>query len=79
MSPLPWANWAKTCDARVALSYLGHPQARTTAPMDTPIAVSLAAVLLTALGIDALIYGSEHLIFLTKKFVDLIEWVAFWR
>lgn len=47
--------------------------------MDTPIAVSLAAVLLTALGIDALIYGREHLIFLTKKFVDLIEWVAFWR
>ena len=47
--------------------------------MDTPIAVSLAAVLLTALGIDALIYGSAHLIFLTKKFVDLIEWVAFWR
>lgn len=47
--------------------------------MDTPIAVSLAAVLLTALGIDALIYGSDHLIFLTKKFVDLIEWVAFWR
>ena len=47
--------------------------------MDTPIAISLAVVLLTALGIDALVYGGEHLIFLTKKFVDLIDWLAFWR
>jgi len=29
--------------------------------------------------VDTVVFGNEHLIFLTKKFLDLLEWVAFWR
>jgi len=26
-----------------------------------------------------MMFGTEHLIFLGKKFFELIEWIAFWR
>ena len=47
--------------------------------MTTPIAIVLATAVIVALGVDTMMYGNQHLIFLVKKFVDLIEWVAFWR
>ncbi|MFZ5961447.1 hypothetical protein ACOXXX_00710 [Thalassococcus sp. BH17M4-6] len=43
------------------------------------IAVVMGVVLVTALGIDYAIFGSEHLLFLGKKFFVLLDWVAFWR
>ena len=39
----------------------------------------LAALILAAIGVDVMIYGSEHLLFLGKKFADLLEYMAFWR
>ncbi len=47
--------------------------------MTNTIALGLAALVLGALAIDVLIYGSDHLIFLSKKLLDLIDWLAFWR
>ena len=47
--------------------------------MTTPIAIVLATAVIVALGVDTMMYGNQHMIFLVKKFVDLIEWVAFWR
>ncbi|MBQ0803690.1 MULTISPECIES: hypothetical protein [unclassified Sulfitobacter] len=47
--------------------------------MNTPITLVLAALLTIGLVVDTFYFGTEHLIFLTKKFMDLIEWVAFWR
>ena len=47
--------------------------------MTNKIALSLALLILAALSLDAFLYGSEHLIFLGKKFADLLEWTAFWR
>lgn len=47
--------------------------------MTNPIALVLAILLIGALVLDTLNYGNEHLIFLSKKFLDLIEWLAFWR
>ena len=47
--------------------------------MNTPIALVLASLIVGGLAVDAAVYGSEHLVFLSKKFLDLLEWVAFWR
>lgn len=42
-------------------------------------AAILALLILAAIGVDVLIYGSEHMVFLGKKFADMLEWMAFWR
>lgn len=47
--------------------------------MDTRIAAVLALILIILGIIDVVIYGSEHFIFLAKKLVELLDWIAFWR
>ena len=47
--------------------------------MTNSIALGLAIFLLVVGGIDYMLYGTEHFVFLGKKFMDLLEWVAFWR
>lgn len=47
--------------------------------MNTPIFLVLATIILGALVADTMMYGNEHLIFLGKEMLDLIEWIAFWR
>ena len=47
--------------------------------MTNLIAIVLGLILITALAVDTMFYGTEHLIFLGKKMLELIEWVAFWR
>ena len=42
-------------------------------------AVILALLIVGAVALDLTIYGSEHLVFLGKKFADMLEWMAFWR
>lgn len=47
--------------------------------MTNSIAFVLGLLIVGALAVDVWMYGSEHLIFLSKKLFDLIEWMAFWR
>ena len=47
--------------------------------MTNTIAVSLGALILGAVAIDMLLFGTEHLLFLARKLADFIEWLAFWR
>ncbi len=47
--------------------------------MNTPISLVLGFILIGAFTVDTLMYENENLVFLSKKFLDLIEWVAFWR
>lgn len=47
--------------------------------MNTPIALVLGFLLIGAAVVDVTMFGTEHLLFLTKKFMDLLEWIAFWR
>ena len=47
--------------------------------MTNTIAFWLAALILAALAVDVFVFGTEHLIFLGKKLLALIEWLAFWR
>ena len=47
--------------------------------MTNRLAIILGSFLVAALVIDMILFGTEHVIFLAKKFTELIEWVAFWR
>lgn len=47
--------------------------------MDTRVSVFLAAALAVAIGADLLLTGGEGLLFMARKFLHLLDWVAFWR
>lgn len=47
--------------------------------MTNRIALFLGAALTALIVLDMLLFGTEHIVFLSKKMVDLIEWMAFWR
>lgn len=47
--------------------------------MTNRIALVLALMIIAALAIDIFVYGSAHMIFLGKKFLEFLEWIAFWR
>lgn len=47
--------------------------------MTNRIALVLGLIIAAAIVADAMVYGNQHLIFLAKKFAELIEWIAFWR
>lgn len=47
--------------------------------MTNQIAIGLALLILGAITVDVMLYGTEHLLFLARKMADLIEWLAFWR
>ena len=47
--------------------------------MTNRIAAFLGLILLGLLLADVLVFGSEHIVFLAKKLLDLIDWMAFWR
>jgi len=42
-------------------------------------AVIFALLIIGAIALDVVIFGSDHLVFLGKKFADMLEWMAFWR
>ncbi len=47
--------------------------------MNTPISLFLGTLIVGGLIVDAALFGSDHLVFLVKKFFELVEWIAFWR
>jgi hypothetical protein len=47
--------------------------------MTNTIALYLGIVILGAIGLDIFINDGHALVFLTRKLVGLIEYVAFWR
>ncbi len=47
--------------------------------MTNSIAVVLGLLIICAFAADYVYFGTEHTVFLAKKFTDLIEWLAFWR
>ncbi|KIC49072.1 hypothetical protein [Tateyamaria sp. ANG-S1] len=47
--------------------------------MTNSIALVLALLIIGAITADVMLYGTEHLIFLGKRFAELLEWIAFWR
>ncbi|WP_082135182.1 hypothetical protein [Puniceibacterium sp. IMCC21224] len=51
----------------------------TAATMTNFLAIALGLVIIAGIGADYMLYGTEHLLFLGKKFLTLLGWVAFWR
>ena len=47
--------------------------------MTNRIAFVLGLLIIGAIVVDYIYYGTEHVVFLAKKMTDLIEWLAFWR
>jgi hypothetical protein len=47
--------------------------------MTNPIALVLAILIVIALGVDLILFGSGHVVFLGKKLFQFLEWLAFWR
>ncbi|WP_425039144.1 hypothetical protein [Primorskyibacter sp. S187A] len=47
--------------------------------MTNGIAFWTGLSILVCIGIDWVFFGTEHFLFLSKKGLDLIEWLAFWR
>ncbi|MGV6847265.1 MAG: hypothetical protein ACWA5A_02675 [Marinibacterium sp.] len=47
--------------------------------MTDRIALFLAIVILIAVIADVSVFGTQHIIFLSKKLQNLIDWLAFWR
>jgi hypothetical protein len=47
--------------------------------MTNRIAAVLGLLIVGLLLADILIFGSEHIVFLSKKFLNLVDWMAFWR
>ena len=39
----------------------------------------LFLLILLAVGYDVLVNGSENIIFLFRKFIELLDWLIFWR
>lgn len=47
--------------------------------MTNTIALYLGIVILGAIGLDLFFNDGQAVVFLTRKFVNLIEYLAFWR
>jgi hypothetical protein len=47
--------------------------------MTDRIALGLALLLAALIGADLSLNGGAGLLFLARKFIDLMEWVEFWR
>ena len=47
--------------------------------MTNPIALGIFFSVVLAIGIDWMVFGTEHFLFLAKKGLELLEWLAFWR
>lgn len=47
--------------------------------MTDRLALFFGILLIAAIAGDLIFYDGETLLFLSKKFLDLIEWIAFWR
>lgn len=47
--------------------------------MTNSIAIGLAVLIAGGIAADLALSDGQNLVFLGKKFFDLLEWLAFWR
>ena len=47
--------------------------------MTNQLALILGILLVGAILVDLIFFGAVNLVFLSKKLMELIEWLAFWR
>ncbi len=47
--------------------------------MTNTIALILALLILGGIAVDVTFNDTDNLLFLSRKFFELLDWVAFWR
>ena len=47
--------------------------------MTNSIAIGLGLLILGGIGVDAFLTGGEGFLFVARKGIDLLEWIAVWR
>ncbi len=47
--------------------------------MTNQIALFLALLILACLGVDYFLFDLSYSLFLSRKFLEFTEWIAFWR
>lgn len=67
------------CFETLAQAYLGGCFLFWARWMTNTIAVVLGGFLIAAIAIDIALFGDVHMIFLGKRMLELIDWIAFWR
>jgi hypothetical protein len=50
-----------------------------TCVMTNKLALGLAGIILIALAVDRYVFDWANTLFLGRRLVELIEWLAFWR
>jgi hypothetical protein len=43
------------------------------------VAFLLALLVIAGIVVDLVFFGADNLVFLSRKLLELIEWLAFWR
>lgn len=71
MWPWQWAPWAKS----LAITQHACHEAGVT----NSIAITLGILIAAAIAADVIIFDSANLVFLGKKGIELLEWIAIWR
>jgi hypothetical protein len=67
---------AVPCPAQSLARYRALHQGR---PVTNTVALIIGIVLLMGMATDYFANDGAALYFLTRKFLDLVEWVSFWR
>ena len=65
------ARWGGSCNK--------EPLGRPAPPMTNRIALALAILVVIALLADRILTGGAAAFFLARKFLTLLDWIAFWR
>lgn len=47
--------------------------------MNNTLAIILGVLIIAGVASDVVLTGGETLLFLAKKFMNLMDWLAFWR
>jgi len=47
--------------------------------MTNKISLVLGLLIIGAIAIDLVLFGTSHLVFLGKRLFEMINWLAFWR
>ncbi|WP_167740195.1 hypothetical protein [Parasedimentitalea huanghaiensis] len=47
--------------------------------MTNKISLVLGLMIVSATAIDLFLFGTSHMVFLGKRMLELINWLAFWR
>lgn len=47
--------------------------------MTNTLAIWIGALIVGAIFVDVMFFGTDQLLFLARKFTEFTEWMAFWR